>query len=127
MTFEEDVISKYQATFNGRLFFDTAPDGWTPNDMAAPFCIIEQIGGDERWFVDNTRSEMQRVYLQFSVWGARRSEVANTARTFRDVAAASNMPDFIVIPSGTIRSDYNEPMKLRGTLQDFIFWHAVLP
>lgn len=126
MSFEADIVTKFGPAFGGRIFFDTAPDGWTAAQMAAPFCIVNQIGGSERWYTDNSRAELQNVHLQFFVWGARREEVSAAARAFRAAAAASNASDFIVIPTGALTSDYNEALKLRGIRQDFIFWHAAL-
>lgn len=126
MSFEADIIAKYGPMFNGRVYFDTAPDGWTPAQMAEPFCIVNQVGGDERWYIDNTRADLQRAHLQFFVWGARREEVAAAANAFRDAAAASSTSDFIVIPTGAVVSDFNEALKLRGTRQEFVFWHAAL-
>lgn len=126
MSFESDIVAKYGAVFGGRIFFDTAPDGWTTVQMAAPFCIVNQINGSERWYVDNSRSELQSTHLQFFVWGARREEVSAAANAFRSAAAASNAADFIVIPTGAVVNDFNEALKLRGTRQDFIFWHPAL-
>lgn len=123
MTFRADVIAKYKAVFAGRLYFDTSPEGWTPEQMVAPFCIINQVGGEERRYIDNTLHEFGNADLQFFTWGARLDEVDAAMRALSAAIAASSTDTFVTISYGAATSDYNDILKLRGLRQTFGFWY----
>ena len=124
MTFEELIIDKFGPLFAGRLYFDTSPQGWTPNEMAAPFCIVNQVGGTAGLYVDNTEHDMLNSELQFFVWGARRTEVTAAARALATVVAASNTATFVANPQAAAVADWNESLQLRGSRQTFRFWYT---
>lgn len=120
MSLEADLIDKYKAIFNGRLWFDTMPEG--VSNITDVFCVISFVGGRDRWYVDNTLPDMQNARVQFTVWGARREEVNAAADALRKAVAESNTVDFITSPFGAKVSDWNDILKLRGARQDFGFW-----
>jgi hypothetical protein len=124
MSFEEDIITKFAATFAGRLYWDTAPDGWQVPQMDAPFGIIQQVGGKALTYVDEKEEpEYLNARLQLFVWGKQRIAVNNKLREFVSTVRASNLPDFYAIVSGEAVNESNEVLKLRGSRQDFSFWY----
>jgi Protein of unknown function (DUF3168). len=123
MSFETDLIDKYGAIFGGRLWHDTAPDDFNPNAAPDVFCIMQQVGGTDRWYVDNTLPGMQNARMQFFVWGPRRIEVSDAARALRKAVADSIAINWVTSPLGAAVNDYNEVLKLRGARQDFGFWY----
>jgi hypothetical protein len=123
MSFETDLTALLSPLFNGLFWFDTAPDDFNPADAQANFCIAQQVGGTDKWYIDNSRPGMQNARMQLYVWGPRRIEVADTARALRKVIADSITSEWITMPYGAAVSDYNEVLKLRGSRQDFGFWY----
>lgn len=122
MSFETDIIAKYEAAIGGRLYWDTAPTSWTPDQMIAPFCIMQLVGGDYRMYVDGTEHEFLNARVQFFVWGRERIAVSDAMRSLSHAIAESGAIDWIVLPSGAPSGDYNDVLKLRGSRQDFGFW-----
>jgi hypothetical protein len=124
MTFEATLIALLNPLFANRVWFDTTPDGYSAAQMqAGPFCVVQQVGGDDRWYVDNTLYDMQNSLMDFTVWGPTREGVMEKIRALRKLLADSNSPTFIVLPQGAPVTDYNESLKLRGAHQKFGFWY----
>lgn len=124
MSFESDIVAKYGGLFNDRLWFDSAPEGTPRSDMSAPFCIVQQVGGDDSWFIDNSLKDMQHARMQFFVWGERRDEVSMAMRQLREAVALSITPTWITSPLGAPVADWNEVLDLRGLRCDFGFAYA---
>lgn len=124
MSFETDLITKYESVFGGRLWFDQIPDGTPRSQLSAPFGIMQQVGGKDQWYFDNTLPDYQNARMQFWVWGDRRIAVADAARTLRKAIADSNTSTFITMPQGAAVGDYNEVLKLAGARQTFGFWYT---
>ena len=119
--FEDDFIQKYMPVFDGKLYWDTAPAGQTPTERNNPFGIVQQVGGDNRKYVDDTEQpEFLTARLQLYVWGARRNEVSPKMREFVSFAKASNTKDWYIREAGAAVGDFNDVLQLRGQRQDFI-------
>lgn len=124
MSFEEDIIAKYGPTLAGRLYWDTAPEGWQAEQMDAVFGIMQQVGGKRQEYVDDKdQPEYLNARVQLVLWGRRRIEVSNKMRELQAVVMASNTPDFYAGVLGEPVGDNNEALKLRGSRQDFSFWY----
>lgn len=123
MSFESDITTKYESIFAGRMYWDTAPDAMTTAERQNPFCIVQQVGGEERIYVDMTSCDMLNARLQFMVWGARRMAVADAVRTLRKAILDSNTQTWVAQPLGAMAGEYNDVLKLRGARQDFDFWY----
>jgi len=124
MSFESDIIAKYAGLFSDRMWFDTAPEGTPRADLSAPFCIVQQVGGEDSWFIDNSLKDKQRARVQFFVWGERRDEVSLAMRQLRQMIALSITPEWITSPVGAPVADWNEVLDLRGLRCDFEFAYA---
>lgn len=122
MSFEENIIAKYAPVFGGRLYWDTTPREWGPGNMQVPFCIVSQVGGQYRKYVDNTEHEFLNADLQFFAWGNNRVAVSNAVRDLSKAIIESGTTTWITMTSGAPSGDYNEVLKLRGQRQDFGFW-----
>jgi hypothetical protein len=123
MSFETDLIALLTPLFpTKRVWFDTTPDGI---DLSAGmFCIIQQVGGDDRWYVDNTPHDFANARLQFTVWGpTTRSAISDKMRELRTEIMAANSATLITLPQGAPVSDYNDVLKLRGAHQSYGFWY----
>jgi len=127
MSFETDLIAICNPLFNNRVWFDTTPEGMSRADMSAPFLLIDQVGGKDAWYVDNTLPDFQNARMQFSIWGDMRLAVADAARVLRTALATASVPGFVVEPLGAVVNDYNDVLKLRGARQDFSIWYQVAP
>ena len=124
MSFETDIIALLNPLFANRVWFDTTPDNYSATQMAAgEFCLINQTGGDDKWYVDNSLHEFANARLQFTVWGPTRIGVSGKIRELRKLIADSSSATFITLPQGAPVSDYNEVLKLRGSHQTFGFWY----
>jgi Protein of unknown function (DUF3168). len=122
MSFETDFIAKYAALFNGRLYWDESPEGWTAEQRAAPFAIAQQVGGSNRQYVDDKEQpEFLNARVQVDVWGSRRMEVSDAMRSFVAAVMQSNTADWYAREMGEVIGDHNEVLKLRGSRQDFNF------
>lgn len=122
MSFETDIIAKYQQVFNERLWWDTAPDGMTAQDREAPFGVLQIVGGDHRQYVDDTEQpEFLNARVQLFVWGARRIEVSDAMEDFIAEVKASNTADWYAREMGRPVGDSNEVLALRGSRLDFSF------
>lgn len=120
---EKLLPNKFEHLFGGRMYWDTAPDNWTATQREAPFCIMQQVGGVTRAYLDNTTSELLNARVQFFVWGKEKIAVATAMHTLRKALMESNTDTFIVVPEGEAMSDYNEVLKLRGSRRDFSIWY----
>lgn len=121
MSLESDFITKYGPVFANRLWWDETPDNMTAADRMAPFAIVQQVGGQERQYVnDKEEPEFLAARVQVNVWGARRIEVSEALRTFVSAVRASNSIDWYARPAGEAAGDHNEVLKLRGSRQDFM-------
>lgn len=122
MSFETDVIAKYQGIFNERLWWDEMPQGMTANDRIEPFGILQQVGGVERQYVDDTEQpEFLNARVQLTIWGARRIAVSEAMREFNAEVKNSNTADWYARQMGEPVGDSNEVLALRGSRQDFSF------
>ena len=122
MSFETDLAALMLPLFDAQHFhFDTTPEGAVP---AGTFCVAQQVGGRDAWYVDNTLPEWSNARMQFVVWGGPRIDVSNKARALRSLFAdnAAN-GTFYIAPLGAAVSDTNDVLKLRGSRQDFTFWY----
>lgn len=124
MSFETDMISFYGTTMAGRLYWDTAPQGWQPQQMDAPFAIMQQVGGKRQNYVDDKEQpEFCNARVQIFMWGRRRTDVSQKMRELTAAIMASNSPDFYASVEGEMMGDSNEVLDLRGSRQDFSFWY----
>lgn len=127
MSFTDDIITKYAPTLVGRMWWDEIPAklgaALAALDAVAPFCIVEQVGGVERVYVDNDPSEWQNARVQLTVWGSQRRDVDAALDALRLVILASGSVDWYARPEGAKMHDANEVLKLRGSRQDFSFWY----
>jgi hypothetical protein len=122
MSLETDLIEKYGALFTDRLWWDEIPPGLTAEQRKAPFGILQQVGGTERQYVDDTEQpEFLNARVQLYVWGARRNEVSDKLREFNAAVKASNTADWYARQMGEPVGDSNEVLALRGSRQDFSF------
>lgn len=123
MSLETEVIAKYAGLFTeSRLWWDETPDGMAVTDRMAPFGILQEVGGSNRQYVDDTEEpEFITARVQLTIWGSRRVEVSDAMRNFNTALRASNTADWYARASGEAVGDNNEVLKLRGSRQDFIF------
>lgn len=122
MTVEADITAICNPVFNERVWWDSIPDGMTPEEMDDPLVIIQQVGGVDKLYADNTVHEFQNGNLQFFVWGRRREEVNAAMNLLRKTLIDSNTEELVIIPQGAAVNDYNEVLKLRGRRQNFSVW-----
>ena len=123
MSFESDLTTLCETVFAERVWWDTSPAGKPPEFYRVPFVIINQVGGMDAWYVDNTLKDFQNARVQFNVWGSHRADVANAMRDLRKAIADSISGDWITMPFGAAVNDFNEVLDLRGSRQDFGFWY----
>jgi hypothetical protein len=122
MSFETDMIAKYGAVFSGRVWWDEIPDGMTADQRAAPFAILQQVGGTTRQYIDDKEQpEFLTARVQVVVWGARRVDVSAKLRDFDAAVKDSNTATWYARSMGEQVGDSNEVLKLRGSRQDFSF------
>ena len=128
MSFTDDIIIKYAPTLAGRMWWDEIPPKLAltlaePTAAVAPFCIVEQLGGVERVYVDNEPCAFSNARVQFTMWGRQRRDVDAALDALRLVILASGSNDWYARPEGVKMHDSNEVLKLRGSRQDFVFWY----
>lgn len=124
MNLEAAALQLVKPLFNGKAWFNTTPDNYRPVEAT---CIIERVGGDDEWFVDNSLPEWSHGRLQFWIWAERDADVYTKRDELRAfLAAASDNKTFIIAPVGSVVSAYNEPLKIRGVRQDFRVWHKAV-
>lgn len=123
MSYEANLTSLLSSYFDGRFWWDTAPDDIDVKDGGV-FCIVQQVGGTDQWYVDQSLPEWQNARVQFVIWGKRRIDVSNKADLLRQVLAQSIDADvFRVIPQGARVNEMNEALSLRGARITFEIWY----
>lgn len=123
MSFETDVLAKYGVgALATRMWWDTVPDGVPAASREAPFCVINEVGGNRRQYIDNSEPEFLNSTLQFNVWGKSREAVGAAARVLCSNILASTTDVWIVTTIGAPVGDYNEVLKLAGSRVDASFW-----
>ena len=127
MSFTDDIITKYAPTLASRMWWDEIPAklaaALANNDAVLPFCIVEQVGGVVRQYVDGDPSEWHNARVQFTMWGSQRRDVDAALDALYLVILASGSATWNARPEGAKMHDSNEVLKLRGSRQDFVFWY----
>jgi hypothetical protein len=122
MSFEGNLTSLLSHLFDDRFWWDTAPDKIDVG--GGDFCIVQQVGGVDQWYVDGSLPEWQNARVQFGCWGKRRIDVTAKADLIRQALAASIEVDrFIVTPQGGRVNDYNDALNLYGSRVIFEIWY----
>lgn len=124
MTFKTDMIALLNPAVGNNFFLVTAPDGFRSSDA---FAVMTVIGGDDRFYVDQSLPDLEHRRVQINVWGNELPEVEAATNLIRATLAASiNDPltRFVgVEPLGQASDEYNDVLKLFGSRQDFgIHW-----
>lgn len=101
------------------------PDGTQPGAQA-PLIVYQQIGGEEYWYVDNTKPSNENARVQIGSWAKSRPEASALARAVSTRLCTDN-PPFNVRPIGAPTSDFDEDLGLYGSIQDFSIWYTAVP
>jgi hypothetical protein len=111
---ETEIFNALKALVNNRVFPDVAPE-----NTVRPYITYQQVGGQGVNFVDPTAPSKKNARIQINVWADKRSDAAILSRqvedTLRNVSQATVLGAPVAI--------YEPETKLRGTRQDFSFWH----
>jgi len=122
MSFEGNLTTLLSHHFSDRFWWDTAPDKIDVD--GGDFCIVQQVGGTDEWYVDQSLPEWQMARVQFQCWGKRRIAVTEKADLIRQALAESIAADvFRVIPMGGRVNDYNDALNLYGSRVMFEIWY----
>lgn len=123
MSFEANLTALLSPLFSDRFWWDTMPDA-IDLKTTGNFCIAQQVGGLDQWYVSQELPEWQNARMQFSVWGKRRIDVTADADRIRAALANSIAANvFVVSPMGGRVNDYNDALKLYGSRVMFEIWY----
>lgn len=119
MTFEEELTALIGALCNNEVYWDTTPEGYIVPDTGV--VILQSVGGERDWYVDQSRPEIQHMRVQVQAWGRRRLDVFALINAIEKKLSESSCT---VVPYGAPIGDYEDILKLHGSRQDFGFWYA---
>lgn len=114
-TLNERLVQLLGPLVAGRIFPDIAP-GPTPQ----PYITYQQVGGRARQYLEKKLPDHRHARVQINVWSDRRSDATTLALQVERVLIES---DLVSDALGAFSSIYDQDTKLRGTRQDFQFWH----
>jgi hypothetical protein len=117
MSFEADFIALLNPLVGGKVFFDSTPDGFLPN---VDRIIVQQVGGKEAWYVDQSLPSHKHARMQVFVWTTDRLTASPLARLVAKTIAESA---FVAEPYGAPASEHQPVLKLFGSRQDFGIWY----
>lgn len=117
MSIEATLTALLNPICGNRVYWDTLDEGYV---IAAPVLICQQVGGEAFWYVDDTMPSHKNARIQITVWGQRRKEVNTLARLVEKTICEAHLT---AKPVGAFVSDYEEPLKLFGTRQQFDIWY----
>lgn len=120
LTLEEKITQLLSPLVDNRVFWDTNDEG-VPITSTSPVIIIEQAGGESDWYVEGALPSHRNARLQISCWGKSRLVVNKLARLVEATIAESGL---VARPYGAFTAQYDDALKLRGTLQHFGIWYA---
>lgn len=121
MSIEESIITLIGPAVDGRIWWDTPPDGF---NQKLAFIIVQQVGGEERWYVDQVTAPSHRnSRLQFNLYSPSKLE----STSIEALATVLRESGWVVQPLGAPVSGYEPALKLYEMRQDFAIWHPVSP
>jgi hypothetical protein len=115
--FETDFMAVLNPLVANEVYWDTTPDGY---GNAAPFILLQQVGGKAGWYVDQSQPGMLHARIQVFTWSHDRLVTAPLARLIEKTIAASA---FVAEPYGAPVSQHQAALKLFGSRQDFGIWY----
>lgn len=115
MSLETELVAALDPLFPGKVYADTV-DIFDPSD---PYCIYQVIGGTIVTTFCGPADRQNRL-VQFTVWGDERSEVNTIMASMGAVLTAAPLYG---VPTGGMRSLFDESTRLRGAQQDYSFWY----
>lgn len=124
MSLEAEMVTRFSAAVDDRLWWNTLPEGTSPEERADPFVILQRIGGPRRQYVDDSEQPTHlQSRIQVEVWGERVLEVSDAMTALIDLMLASNTADWGVRVEGEPMADSNTTLGLHGLRVDIIVTH----
>jgi hypothetical protein len=115
MTLDETLFATLTGLVGGRVYPDIAPE-----EAVRPYIVYQQIGGPAINFLDiATIPSKKRARYQITIWSDTRAAVAALAISVEDAVRVVTALQPVV--EGAPVSLYDEPTRLRGSMQDFTF------
>ncbi|MBD9583589.1 DUF3168 domain-containing protein [Delftia sp. DLF01] len=114
-TLNERIVQLLGPLVGGRIYPDLAPD-----HAGKPYITYEQTGGRARQYLEKRLPDHRHARIQINVWDDRRTQATAIALQVEKVLIESELVSEAL---GAFSSVYDQATKLRGTRQDFYFWH----
>ena len=91
-----------------------------PEDVARPYIVYQQVGGQSLNFLDATVPSKKNARIQVAIWGDTRADVAELAGQVEDTLrlAAGLQTTVLGQPVASVDPD----TRLHGSRQDFSLW-----
>ncbi|WP_219118972.1 DUF3168 domain-containing protein [Janthinobacterium sp. UMAB-56] len=115
MTIEVQVFQALRQLVDGRVYPDLAPA-----DVARPYIVYQQVGGDAVNFLDGAISSKRNSRMQVCAWAEARIE-ASTLIELAELALHA-VTALQAVTLGAPVATYDEETTLRGARQDFSLW-----
>lgn len=108
-----------------RVWVDTVKDGMTPQQLLAPFLIIQKVGGSWNGYVDGTIAGDRNARIQFMVQGENRKAVDDMAEAIiQRLAQAVRDNEFVNVEFfGEPVDGFSDVSKLRSSRFDAGIWY----
>ncbi|HYD58968.1 MAG TPA: DUF3168 domain-containing protein [Noviherbaspirillum sp.] len=115
MTVEASIFDLLKGLVSTRVYPDVAPA-----NVAKPYIVYQQVGGDVVTFVDNMVPSKQNGRFQFSTWAATRAAAATLALQVEN--SLTTAVAFQARPLGAPTARYEPDGPVYGAQQDFSIW-----
>lgn len=117
MSLEADIFTAIKSLVSNRVYPDLAPA-----NAVKPYVTYQAVGGSAVNFMDSTVPSQKNARVQVNVWGDTRASVSTLARQIEDALRATVALKATVL--GAPVASYEPETGLRGSRQDFSFWHS---
>ncbi|THJ30942.1 DUF3168 domain-containing protein [Lampropedia aestuarii] len=120
MTIETELFALLGSLVDGRCHPDTTPD--TP---VFPCIVYQSVGGQAYDYVERKPPDSENYRIQIICWTKRRAETTALALLVRQKIIEAGHAFKSAKTLGQAVSQYEEPLKLYGSRQDFSIWLKV--
>ena len=118
MSLESDLFALIGPIVSNRAYPITAPFG-TPT----PFVIWNSLGGTPVNFYESAMPSKRNLHIQVRVWSTTYAGALVVARSIENALVTS--ATLRATRLGEALGDYEDDVKLYGTIQDFSIWTNV--
>lgn len=118
MSYETDLVALLDPVSPNEVWWLKMPDGHPVPDIG--LLVLQQVGGSESWYVDQSRPGFQQARVQIAAWAPSALAAINLMRSARNLLATSGWK---VQPMSNAIDQDLPVIGMFGRMQHFGIWY----